>query len=161
MRFRIRIDGEPVSAARPRFRRTKKGVMTHPTKKTHESLVRIKSQATKKMKGREKLTGPLEVRIMAAFPCTKKRIRKRKPAMARFKDTGPDIDNIAKHYLDGLLASGIVANDDNQVVSLAAAKIELGQDAEPYTEIVIEEVFPNDDSNPLAELITAALSKIG
>jgi Holliday junction resolvase RusA-like endonuclease len=80
--------------------------------------------------------------------------------MARFKDTTPDIDNIAKHYLDGLLASGIVAKDDNQVVSLVAAKVELGQDAEPYTEIVIEEVFPEDNSNPLAELITAALSKI-
>ena len=160
MRFKIRIDGEPVAAQRPRFRRTSKGVMTHPTKKTHESLTRIKKQATKKMKGKKKLEGPLEVRIMAMFPCTKKRIRKRNPAMARFKDTGPDIDNIAKHYLDGLLASGIVANDDNQVVSLAVSKIELGQDSEPYTDITVEEVFPKDESNPLEELITAALSKI-
>ena len=87
-------------------------------------------------------------------------MRKRKPALARFKDKGPDIDNIVKHYMDGLLASGIVANDDNQVVSLAASKIELGQDVSPYTDITIEEMFPKDEKNPLEDLIMSALSKV-
>jgi len=160
MKFHIRIKGEPIAAQRPRFRRTSKGVMTHPTKKNHESLKKIKMQANKQMEGKRKLEGPLEVRIMAMFPCTKSRVRKRKPALARFKDKGPDIDNIVKHYMDGLLASGIVANDDNQVVSLAASKIELGQDVSPYTDITIEEMFPKDEKNPLEGLIMSALSKV-
>ena len=160
MKFHIRIEGEPIAAQRPRFRRTSKGVLTHPTKKNHESLERIKMQASKQMKGKRKLEGPLEVRIMAMFPCTKSRVRKTKPALARFKDKGPDLDNIVKHYMDGLLASGIVANDDNQVVSLAASKIELGQDVVPYTDITIEEMFPKDEKNPFEDLIMAALSKV-
>ena len=140
--FCIRIEGTPVSETRPRFRRTRTGVRTHLVRSTAESKKMIRALAREKMKGRQKLSGPLEVRISANYPCTKKRYRKKNPATSRFKVTGPDIDNIAKHYMDGLLASGIVADDDNQVVCLLATKIELGQYMKPHTTIHIEEIPP-------------------
>lgn len=160
MNFRIRIEGTPVAETRPRFRRTRKGVRTHPVRSTAESKAKVKKLAEEAMIGREKLQGPLEVHILAMFPCTKKRYRKKNPALPRFKDTGPDIDNIAKHYLDGLLASGIVADDDNQVVSLLATKIELGQDTEPYTTVNIFEMFPERGDNPFEPIIRGALNRI-
>lgn len=161
MNFRIRIDGVPVAETRPRFKRTKKGVRTHPVRATADSKEKVRKLAEDAMKGREKLQGPLEVHILAMFPCTKKRYRKKNPALPRFKDTGPDIDNIAKHYLDGLLASGIVADDDNQVVSLLVTKIELGQDTEPYTTINIFEMFPKDEVNLFEGVIRGALTRLG
>lgn len=157
-RFEIKIPGEPVAATRPRFRRTSKGVMTHPTKKTHESSQRIKKMATELMAGREKLTGALEVRIHAMFPCPKFKHRVRNPAKACLKKNGPDIDNIAKHYMDALLASGIVAKDDNLVVSLLASKIQLKQGDEPYTLVVIDEIESED--NPWESMISNLMEAI-
>ena len=126
--FEIKIPGEPVAATRPRFRRTSKGVMTHPTKKTYQSSQRIKKMATSMMKDRDKLEGALEVRIHAMYGCPKYKHRVRNPAKACLKNNGPDIDNIAKHYMDALLASGIVAKDDNLVVSLLALRISISAD---------------------------------
>jgi len=156
--FEIKIPGEPVAASRPRFRRTSKGVMTHPTKKTHESSQRIKEMATKLMKGRDKLIGPLEARIHAMYPCPKYKHRVRNPPKASLKHNGPDVDNIAKHYMDALLASGIVADDDKQVVSLLVTKIELAQGAEPYTLIAIDEIMSDD--NPWRSMISDLMDVI-
>ncbi len=157
-RFEIKIDGQPVAATRPRFRRTSKGVMTHPTKKTHESSMRIKKLAEKAMKGKEKLSGPLEVKIHAMFECPKYKHRVNNPAKTTLKANGPDVDNIAKHYMDALLASGIVAKDDNLVVSLLCTKLELAQGIKPYTLITIDEILSDD--NPWRTMIDSILEAI-
>ena len=157
-RFEIKIPGVPVAATRPRFRRTNKGVMTHPTKKTYESSQRIKELAVAKMKGKDRLDGPLEVKIHAMYPCPKYKHRVRNPAKASFKSNGPDIDNIAKHYLDALLASGIVAKDDNMVVSLLATKFELAQGEDPYTLVAIDEILSDD--NPWKKMVCDLLEAI-
>ncbi len=154
-RFEIKIDGQPVAAARPRFRRTSKGVMAHPTKKNYESTIKIKKMAEKKMKGKQRLDGPLEVRILAMFECPKYKHRVKNPAKASLKANGPDVDNIAKHYMDALLASGIVANDDNLVCSLLVTKIELAQGDKPYTLVTIDEILSDD--NPWKNIIATKL----
>ncbi len=156
--FEIKIEGQPVAATRPRFRRTSKGVMTHPTKKNHESSVKIKKLAKKAMKGKEPLSGPLEVRIHAMFECPKYKHRVNNPAKTSLKYNGPDVDNIAKHYMDALLASGIVANDDNLVVSLLVTKIELAQGEKPYTLVRIDEILSED--NPWKNMIDSILEAI-
>ena len=156
--FYIKIPGIPHAASRPRFRRTSNGVRTHPTKKTFESKEYIKKLATKQMVGVNKLEGPLEVHVNAMFPCPKHKYRKRNPAKAILKDNGPDIDNIVKHYMDALIASGIVADDDRQVVSLVANKIQLAQGDDPYTAIRVTEI--NSEDNPLRNFLDKVLEKI-
>jgi len=157
-RFEIKIDGQPVAAARPRFRRTPKGVMTHPTKKNHESSIKIKKMAEKKMKGKQRLEGALEVRIHAMFECPKYKHRVKNPAKACLKANGPDVDNIAKHYMDALLASGIVATDDNLVCSLLVTKIELAQGEKPYTLVTIDEILSDD--NPWKNMVDSIMEAI-
>ena len=68
------------------------------------------------------------------------------------------MDNIAKHYMDALLASGIVAKDDNLVVSLLCTKIELAQGIKPYTLITIDEILSDD--NPWRTMIDSILEAI-
>jgi Holliday junction resolvase RusA-like endonuclease len=87
------------------------------------------------------IRGPIAVRIVAKYPCPKSQHRKTKPVVARWKDNGPDADNIAKHYLDALLASGILANDDRQVASLQVLKMQVAQGDSPSTLI---EIIPLD-----------------
>ena len=156
--FYLKIPGVPLAASRPRFRRTSKGVRTHSTKKTFESKEYIKKLAIKEMEGKDKLEGALEVHVNAMFPCPKHKYRKREPAKAVLKDNGPDVDNIAKHYMDALIASGIVADDDRQVVSLIANKVQLAQGDEPYTTVRVTEIYSDD--NTLRDFLESILEKL-
>ena len=81
--------------------------------------------------------GPVAVRIAAVYPCPKTQYRKRIETPAKWKDNGPDLDNVAKHYMDALCASGLIVGDDRQVSSLQVLKIQAKQGVSPYTTIEI------------------------
>ena len=81
--------------------------------------------------------GAVAVRITAVYPCPKTQHRKRVETPAKWKDNGPDLDNVAKHYMDALCASGLIVGDDRQVSSLQVLKIQAKQGISPYTTIEI------------------------
>jgi Holliday junction resolvase RusA-like endonuclease len=143
--YKILIPGTPMAQPRPRFSRAKGFVRTYELKSSSDSKSHIQHTAINQINDYGQslipLTGPLAVRIVAKYPCPKSQHRKTKPPKARWKDNGPDIDNIAKHYMDALLASGMLAGDDRQVASLQVLKIQVAQGDSPSTLI---EVTPLD-----------------
>jgi Holliday junction resolvase RusA-like endonuclease len=137
--FCITIPGTPL--AQPRLRATVIGnkARVYQPAVARDSKATIMQLAMDFTAGSDQwpLTGPVAVRITAVFPCPKYKHRKRKPAEACFKSNGPDADNIAKHYLDALCASGIVCLDDRQVSTLQVLKLQAAQEAPPYTKVEI------------------------
>ena len=135
--YTITIPGKPMAQPRARFSRAKGFVRTYELKSSRDSKSHIQHTTINQLreKGLEIIPfkGALAVRIIAKFPCPKSQHRKTKPVNAKWKDNGPDIDNIAKHYMDALLASGMLANDDRQVASLQVLKIQVGQNESPCT----------------------------
>ena len=137
MHYRIVVHGKPMAQSRPRFFSAKGFVRTYELKSSRDSKSHIQHTALNQISEVKQLTGALAVRITAKFPCPKSQHRKTKPVQAKWKDNGPDIDNIAKHYMDALLASGMLAGDDRQVASLQVLKIQVAQGESPCTIIEI------------------------
>jgi len=139
--YKILIPGTPMSQPRPRFSRAGGVVRTYELKSSSDSKSHIQHTAINQINDSGHplipLKGPLAVRIIAKYPCPKSQHRQRKPAKAKWKDNGPDIDNIAKHYMDALLASGMLAGDDRQVASLQVLKIQVAQGDSPSTLIEV------------------------
>lgn len=141
--YTITIPGKPMSQPRPRFSSAKGFVRTYELKSSRDSKSHIQHTALMQIEetGGEvvQIQGPIAVRVIAKFPCPKSQHRKTKPVPAKWKSNGPDIDNIAKHYMDALLASGMLAGDDRQVSSLQVLKLQVAQGEQPCT---IIEVIP-------------------
>lgn len=138
--MKFTIHGKPVSQNRPRFARRGNMAVAYEDSGMKSSKAHIQHTVLKELpKNWKPLEGPLAVRITAYFACPTSAYRKRNPVEARWKDNGPDADNIAKHYMDALLASGILAADDRQVASLQVLKIQAAQGESPKT---VFEVLP-------------------
>ncbi len=132
MIYKIEIPGVPMAQGRPRFSTRSGKPIAYEAKNTKSSKAHI--QATAKSQLPEdfvRFTGGIALRIVAKFPCPKSKHRKRTPLEAQWKSNGPDLDNIAKHYMDALLASGMLADDDRQVCSLQVLKIQVAQGEAP------------------------------
>ena len=140
--YTIVIPGKPMSQPRPRFSSAKGFVRTYELKSSRDSKSHIQHTALMQIEsnGGElvQLKGPIAVRITAKFPCPKSQHRKKMPVPAKWKANGPDIDNIAKHYMDALLASGMLAGDDRQVSSLQVLKLQVAQGEQPCTIIEVK-----------------------
>lgn len=79
------------------------------------------------------LEDPMVVVIAACYALPKQYHRKREPGVERVKMSRPDVDNIAKFYMDAL--NGVLFEDDAQVVKLVASKRYGNQDEEPHVRI--------------------------
>ena len=117
------VYGEPVGKGRPRFARRGNFVSTYsPQKtKTYEDEIRLMAKAA--MGASEALETPVTVAIYIRVGIPKSFTKqKRKDALANIErpTKKPDIDNIAKCFLDAM--NGIVYLDDKQVVSLHITK---------------------------------------
>lgn len=117
------VYGEPVGKGRPRFARRGNFVSTYsPQKtKTYEDEIRLMAKAA--MGASEALETPVTVAIYIRVGIPKSFSKqKRKDALENIErpTKKPDIDNIAKCFLDAM--NGIVYLDDKQVVSLHITK---------------------------------------
>ena len=132
------VYGEPVGKGRPRFARRGNFVSTYsPQKtKTYEDEIRLMAKAA--MGASEALETPITVAIYIRVGIPKSFSKqKRKDALANIErpTKKPDIDNIAKCFLDAM--NGIVYLDDKQVVSLHITKV--------YAETPAVEVMVKED----------------
>lgn len=113
------VEGNPVGKQRPRF--TKMG-RTYTPKKTSDYESQIKAQALSAMGPAEPLETPVAVYIYInhAIPASYSKKRKEACLSRLERPKKPDLDNVAKAYLDAM--NGIVYKDDVQVVSLHVTK---------------------------------------
>ena len=138
MEYRIEIPGKPMAQSRPRFSVISGRPVAYEKKDSKSSKAHIQQIALDQLPSDfQRIEGAVALRIIAKFPCPKSQHRKRKPRKAAWKSNGPDVDNIAKHYMDALLTSGILADDDRQVASLQVLKIQVAQCEAPCTIIEI------------------------
>ena len=132
------VYGEPVGKGRPRFAKRGNFVSTYtPQKtKTYEDEIRVMARAA--MGASEPLDTPVTVAIYirVGIPASYSK-QKRKDALAgTIKPTKkPDLDNIAKAFLDAM--NEIVYLDDKQVVGLHVTKV--------YAETPAVEVMVTED----------------
>lgn len=116
--IRIRIDGEPIPAARPRF----SGKRAYQPKRNVEYRKQVQAAALIAMDGREPLTGEV-VAVVKLF-------RKYKPTARNFGD----VDNHLKSLFDGM--NQIVFADDAQITKCVVEKFT--DKVQPRAEIEIE-----------------------
>lgn len=145
MMYKFTIPGKPMAQPRARFSSGKGFVRTYELKSSKDSKAYIQHFVLNQLDEVIQLKGPIAVRIVAKYPCPKSQHRKTKPVAAKWKDNGPDLDNIAKHYMDALLASGMLAGDDRQVASLQVLKIQVAQGEQPCTVIEIQALGCQDE----------------
>ena len=132
------VYGEPVGKGRPRFARRGNFVSTYTPQKTksYEDEIRIMAKAA--MGSNELLDTPVTVAIYirVGIPASFSK-QKRKDALAGIiKPTKkPDLDNVAKCFLDSM--NEIVYLDDKQVVNLHVTKV--------YAETPAVEVMVKED----------------
>jgi len=132
------VYGEPVGKGRPRFARRGNFVSTYTPQKTKSYEDEIRMMAKAAMGSTELLETPVTVAIYirVGIPASFSK-QKRKDALAGIiKPTKkPDLDNIAKCFLDSM--NEIVYLDDKQVVNLHVTKV--------YAETPAVEVMVKED----------------
>jgi Holliday junction resolvase RusA-like endonuclease len=132
------VYGEPVGKGRPRFARRGNFVSTYSPQKTKTYEDEIRMMARAAMGASEPLDTPVTVAIYirVGIPASYSK-QKRKDALSGvLKPTKkPDIDNIAKCFLDAM--NEIVYLDDKQVVNLHLTKV--------YAETPAVEVMVKED----------------
>ena len=116
-----KLYGEPVAKGRPRFSR--QGRTYTPAKtKGYEDEVAVMAKAA--MNCLEPLKTPVAVFLYVRLPIPQSYPKKRKEACLNGSEMPckkPDIDNIAKTYLDAM--NGVIFVDDTQVVDLHVKKL--------------------------------------
>lgn len=118
------IPGQPVPKGRPKFARRGSFVQAYTPEKTasYENLVKL--HAAQAMQGAAPMVGPLALDLMlfVAIPkATTKRDRARISVGAFHPTKKPDLDNVLKAITDAM--SGIVYEDDAQIVRITTAKV--------------------------------------
>ena len=132
------VYGEPVGKGRPRFARRGNFVSTYSPQKTKTYEDEIKMMAKAAMGSSEPLDTPVTVAIYirVGIPASFSKQKRKDAIEGRLKPTKkPDIDNIAKCFLDGM--NDIVYFDDKQVVNLHVTKV--------YAETPAVEVMVKED----------------
>ena len=118
------VYGEPVGKGRPRFARRGKFTSTYTPQKTKTYEDEIRMMAKAAMGASEPLDTPMTVAIYirVGIPASYSK-QKRKDALAGIIKPmkKPDLDNIAKCFLDSM--NEIVYLDDKQVVNLHVTKV--------------------------------------
>ena len=132
------VYGEPVGKGRPRFARRGNFVSTYSPQKTKTYEDEIRMMAKAAMGSSEALETPVTVAIYirVGIPASFSKQKRKDAIEGILKPTKkPDIDNIAKCFLDGM--NDIVYLDDKQVVNLHITKV--------YAETPAVEVMVKED----------------
>lgn len=132
------VYGEPVGKGRPRFARRGNFVSTYSPQKTKTYEDEIRMMARAAMGSSEALETPVTVAIYirTGIPTSFSKQKRKDALEGILKPTKkPDIDNIAKCFLDGM--NDIVYLDDKQVVNLHVTKL--------YAETPAVEVMVKED----------------
>lgn len=126
------VPGPPVGAARPRVTRGGTHTYMPPASRAWELRCRALAAAA--------WTGPpldqgVEVEVVQVQPRPQRLRRRQDPLERMWAPTGkPDLDNVAKLAMDGLVKAGVLL-DDTRVVRLVAMKLHAAMDEEPCTEV--------------------------
>ena len=132
------VYGEPVGKGRPRFARRGNFVSTYSPQKTKTYEDEIRMMAKAAMGASDPLETPVTVAIYirVGIPASFSKQKRKDAIEGILKPTKkPDIDNIAKCFLDGM--NDIVYLDDKQVVNLHITKV--------YAETPAVEVMVKED----------------
>jgi len=132
------VYGEPVGKGRPRFARRGNFVSTYSPQKTKTYEDEIRMMASAAMGSSEPLDTPVTVAIYirVGIPASYSKQKRKDALEGIIKPTKkPDLDNIAKCFLDGM--NDIVYLDDKQVVNLHVTKV--------YAETPAVEVMVKED----------------
>lgn len=126
----ITIKGQPYSQKRHRTARS--GHRYDPSKKDKKAI----QKALLPIKPAKPLEGMLRVNISAYFQTPKSWSNKKQEEVeGDYRAKNPDVDNIAKIYLDAM--NGYIFEDDRQVVEILVLKF---YSMNPRTEIEINEL---------------------
>lgn len=133
----LTIPGQPVGKGRPRASRRGAGIHLRTPERTanYEQWVALcASQAV----GDEwmPLDRPVVVELVFVMRRPKRLCRKKDPDHRLASTNKPDLDNLCKSALDGLVLGGVL-NDDTLVVQLAASKLYAAKGEQPHTYVEV------------------------
>lgn len=134
---------EPHAKGRPRFARTKRGVMTRTPRKTKawEDMAALYLRAAY---FGEPIDEPL--RLEVDFVARRvQRLPKREPSR-HLRPRKPDVDNECKSLLEALEKAGVVAND-SRICVLVARQWYAAIGEEPCVEVILSSVSPIQSLN--------------
>ncbi len=124
MQIVFTVPGPPRGKGRPKFARRGNFVQTYTDAKTASYEDQIKFYALQAMGSSEPFKTPLQAFLYIRLPTpqsySKKRTKDCLEGLER-PSKKPDIDNVAKSYLDAM--NGVVYVDDTQVVELHIKKL--------------------------------------
>jgi Holliday junction resolvase RusA-like endonuclease len=124
MQIHFQVEGDPKGKGRPRFSRVGSFTKVYTDKQTLTYEALIATFAKQAMGGTEPLKTPVSVFLYVRLPIPQSYPKKRKEACLNGSEMPckkPDIDNIAKTYLDAM--NGVIFVDDTQVIDLHVKKV--------------------------------------
>ncbi len=124
MQIHFQVEGDPKGKGRPRFSRVGNFTKVYTDKQTLTYEAMISTFAKQAMGGTEPLKAPVSVFLYVRLPIPQSYPKKRREAClsgAEKPCKKPDIDNIAKTYLDAM--NGVIFVDDTQVIDLHVKKL--------------------------------------
>jgi len=124
MQIHFHVEGDPKGKGRPRFSSAGKFTRVYTDKQTlvYEAVIRF--FAAEAMGSTDLLETPVSVFLYVRLPVPQSYSKKRTEACLSGLERPckkPDIDNIAKTYLDAM--NGVIFKDDTQVVDLHVKKV--------------------------------------
>ena len=138
MQIHFQVEGDPKGKGRPRFTRAGKFTRVYTDKQTLDYEALIKFFAAEAMGSTDPLETPVSVFLYIRHGVPQSYSKKRTEACLSGLEQPckkPDIDNIAKTYLDGM--NGVVFKDDTQVIDLHVKKV---YSAVPGCDVMVMEV---------------------
>ena len=124
MQIHFQVEGDPKGKGRPRFSTFGKFTRVYTDKQTTDYEAVIKSYAAHAMGSSDPLETAVSVFLYVRLAVPQSYSKKRTEACLSGLEKPckkPDIDNIAKTYLDGM--NGVIFKDDTQVIDLHVKKV--------------------------------------
>ena len=124
MQIHFQVEGSPKGKGRPRFSRVGNFTKVYTDKQTLSYETMIAAFAKQAIGATEPLKTPVSVFLYVRLPIPQSYPKKRREAClsgAEKPCKKPDIDNIAKTYLDAM--NGVIFKDDTQVIDLHVKKL--------------------------------------
>jgi Holliday junction resolvase RusA-like endonuclease len=138
MQIHFQVEGDPKGKGRPRFTRAGKFTRVYTDKQTLDYEALIKFYAAEAMGSTDPLETPVRVFLYIRHAVPQSYSKKRTEACLSGLEQPckkPDIDNIAKTYLDAM--NGVIFKDDTQVVDLHVKKV---YSAVPGVDVMVMEI---------------------
>jgi Holliday junction resolvase RusA-like endonuclease len=124
MQIHFQVEGDPKGKGRPRFTQAGKFTRVYTDKQTLDYETLIKSFAAEAMGSTDPLETAVSVFLYVRLAVPQSYSKKRTEACLTGLEQPckkPDIDNIAKTYLDAM--NGVIFKDDTQVIDLHVKKV--------------------------------------